>query len=136
MAQNQKQANGPAKPFSENDGEGAVKKWVWTPKLISVPSSWPYAWLWYHPHFRNNSQSLHFTHVLFTERNSENIMFVYFSFISFLTNLKILTTISNTKVKMAVSLLILLQFHFRQVTKYTVSFFLFNLALNKISTKF
>lgn len=83
MAQNQKQANGPAKPFSENDGEGAVKKWVWTPKLISVPSSWPYAWLWYHPHFRNNSQSLHFTHVLFTERNSENIMFVHFSFISF-----------------------------------------------------
>lgn len=26
MAPNQKQANGPAKPSSENDGEGAVKK--------------------------------------------------------------------------------------------------------------
>lgn len=76
-------------------------------------------------------------HMFCSQREIQKILCLYISrSFLFLTNLKILTTISNTKVKMAVSLLILLQFHFRQVTKYTVSFFLFNLALNKISTKF
>lgn len=81
-----------------------------------------------------NAQSLHFTRSV--HRNSENTMFVYFSFIYFLTNLKILTIISNIEVNIAVSLLILLQFHFRQVIKSIISFFLSHLALNKISTKF